>query len=403
MSFSFGDQLRTCVYTCFPCFNQPSSPSSAHADHFPDSINHALLAEEDDFDLDNHEHEHSRDYHFPSASRLSRWDLLVSWLFSRRSAPHSFDNHDIQTSALAQSDEADALLLDDISIAFRARSAHRKSSARSSHSHPRTSRQPQPIPSLAATSIHNNQDHQTSRRPKHHLPSHHSSASPRSRSQRSSSPHVMNTHVQHHKLGHTRHESLSLPSRKKSKKHRSKSSQHSFSARTDETGDTDAKSLPSLDHSCRTATTSSLGPLSLPLQLNADVIKFIHQTYNQESRRLYGRDLSRAQIQQVCEYLISRGSGGQIASCPGESGTVTAEPMSGLAEGVEASKISRPAIEIDSLKHIQLSPTEFLQATKQTNTPIHDQLGLDACNPHSATIPSPADDSLADDVQRAPR
>jgi hypothetical protein len=123
--------------------------------------------------------------------------------------------------------------------------------------------------------------------------------------------------------------------------------------------------------------------------LNVEIIKFIHQNYNQECRRLYGRDLSRVQIQQLCEYLISRRFNDPTGPRPGPSspvtGAITAEPDKKKRQGqiddpakenripLSGSTTSRPSLEIESLKRIQLSSTEFLQAIKQTKTSHHHQ------------------------------
>ncbi|OAV99421.1 hypothetical protein PTTG_04518, partial [Puccinia triticina 1-1 BBBD Race 1] len=347
-SFSLIDQLRPCLNTCFPCLAQSSSPPSASANsYFPDSDHRGLLEEQEALN-GQIDHAGSEEpvsaYYFQSNSQLSRWELLISWLSSKTldrlsSKPlHPFDN-DIETSALAHGDQADALLLDDISIALKARSLHRQSSSKSK-SNARTVHQPQPIDSRG---------------------------------------------------------SLDDPKQKRLKDLN--------------------PSTPSLQKRSKSRITSSSNPASDPLELNVEIIKFIHQNYNQECRRLYGRDLSRVQIQQLCEYLISRGfdDAGAAPLLPSSAvtGVTGAEPHAKTQDQTDGSPgevqaqlstpgstATRPPVEIESLKRIQLSSTEFLQAIKQTKTSQQQQNhASDTANARpSSPIDDPFDGESDDDL-----
>ncbi|WAQ87783.1 hypothetical protein PtA15_8A689 [Puccinia triticina] len=425
-SFSLIDQLRPCLNTCFPCLAQSSSPPSASANsYFPDSDHRGLLEEQEALN-GQIDHAGSEEpvsaYYFQSNSQLSRWELLISWLSSKTldrlsSKPlHPFDN-DIETSALAHGDQADALLLDDISIALKARSLHRQSSSKSK-SNARTVHQPQPVPSPSVTATHTKKK---SRNSEHaHGPTHQQF---RPNGSQASAP--VNKKIDSRgSLDDPKQKRLkdlnpSTPSLQKRSKSRSKSSKQSSSAYTDDTADSEPSSVPSLITSRTTTTTvtSSSNPASDPLELNVEIIKFIHQNYNQECRRLYGRDLSRVQIQQLCEYLISRGfdDAGAAPLLPSSAvtGVTGAEPHAKTQDQTDGSPgevqaqlstpgstATRPPVEIESLKRIQLSSTEFLQAIKQTKTSQQQQNhASDTANARpSSPIDDPFDGESDDDL-----
>ncbi|KNZ60962.1 hypothetical protein VP01_1475g1 [Puccinia sorghi] len=396
ITFSLSDHLRPCLHTCFPSFNRPSrSPSPS--DLFPDSLHRPLLSEADE--------DHLPDYYSQSASsQLSRWDLLISWLCSKTSdrlPPHHPFNDDFQTSALPHSQEADALLLDDISIALHARSARRKSvpaSPLKSH----TSQQPQPIPSPSVISLCDKNHRRKARTPQHP----HTTVSRTSRSTQ-----LTKNCIKDANLTHAQDPNLSVHPPSKSCKSRSKSSRQSVSACTDETLDTEPSSVPSL-MTRRSTTESSSGSSSYhPLKLNVEIIKFIHQNYNHESRRLYGRDLSRVQIQQLCEYLVSRKLGHPPTSASlvaQQSGLDTAHVLGpdadhqkldqphGLPVHVPSSSSSHCKIEVESLERIQLSTTEFLHAIKQTKTLLHQLPSAPTDVPQDPGMSPAATDDLFD-------
>ncbi|KAA1066467.1 hypothetical protein PGT21_031093 [Puccinia graminis f. sp. tritici] len=415
-SFSFIDQLRPCLHTCFPCFGQRSSNSAepAHHKYFPDSDHRGLLEEEEEGDEEQgiHSAPHS-EYQFQSNSQLSRWDLLISWLSSKTSSSSKptrpFDVDDLQTSALSHNGEADALLLDDISIALRARSSSRRMSTKSKSNAP-TLHQPQPIPSPSVTSNHRRKSRNPE--PNSSTPNQHGSRSLSSAPVKKKDTRSLVEDPQQKSLKDLA--SLSSTSHPKRSKSRSKSSKQSSSAYTDETVDSEPRSVPSLITSRTTTTTSSSIPSSDRLELNVEIIKFIHQNYNQECRRLYGRDLSRLQIQQLCEYLISRRFNDPIGPRPGPSspatGAMPAEPDDKKRQAetddpakenqtpLSDSTPSRPSLEIESLKRIQLSSTEFLQAIKQTKTSHHHHQQQQQQQLH----PSETDDSETQSLMEDP-
>ncbi|KAI9609782.1 hypothetical protein KEM48_002730 [Puccinia striiformis f. sp. tritici PST-130] len=359
----------------------------------PYSDYRGLLEEDEGEHLDEHIHadHHTRDYYFQSNSQLSRWELLISWLSSKTlerissTKPSGSFECDLQTSALPHSIEADALLLDDISIALRARSSSRKTAitGKSKSFAPR-SHQPQPIPSPSVTSMKNDSRRQSWNSAINGAGTSHQTISPVLAKKKQTQDSIKDLNMK--PLTDQSLSSSSSSSQKKRNKSRSKSSKGSSSVYTDETVESEQSSVPSLTTSRTTRTSTATiesSPSSHSLELNAEIIKFIHTNYNSQCRRLYGRDLSRAQIQQLCAYLISRKfDHSNVDSCAelngataGNSATLEDHDKADGSSGGFVEDHQRahsvfipPTIEIESLKRIQLSSTEFLQAIKQTKT-----------------------------------
>ncbi|POW18751.1 hypothetical protein PSHT_05554 [Puccinia striiformis] len=357
-SFSVIDQLRPCLYTCFPCFNQQRSSPSAPSNYFPDSDYRGLLEEDEGEHLDEHIHadHHTRDYYFQSNSQLSRWELLISWLSSKTlerissTKPSGSFECDLQTSALPHSIEADALLLDDISIALRARSSSRKTAitGKSKSFAPR-SHQPQPIPSPSVTSMKNDSRRQSWNSAINGAGTSHQTISPVLAKKKQTQDSIKDLNMK--PLTDQSLSSSSSSSQKKRNKSRSKSSKGSSSVYTDETVESEQSSVPSLTTSRTTRTSTATiesSPSSHSLELNAEIIKKFDHSNVDSCAELNGATAGNSATLE--DHDKADGSSGGFVEDHQRAHSV----------------FIPPTIEIESLKRIQLSSTEFLQAIKQT-------------------------------------
>lgn len=386
--FSWFDHLRPCLDSCFPCLQSIHQPN-----YFPDSDSRGLL---EDYDrVASLELQPGHPHPLPTSSlparfepdsnapRLSRWDLLLTWFSTTLSSSQSLTSNPpddfLDTSALLPpTDQADALILDEISIALKSRSnrsrchptisnpnsdphsPHPKSSQRSKgpkiHRINTSTIPPRSGPSLPPESIA------------------HSLRSKASRDHVSPAPSNLKRW----------HSSSSSNSKSTSSRTPTQSRPLSSSSHTDTSLETELMSVPTLISETSATSRSSTSPSEARYpELNLAVIKYIHQTYNQQARRLFGRDLSRSQIQQIYDHLISpsrhtptnpstpSGLDPQVTHRPNTTSRLptihnrTIDPNH--QDSLESIPNSDPAsIELESLGWTRLSTDELLQAIKAT-------------------------------------